>query len=45
MNLFTVELYLKSETLFIYLYRDEQEILNSYTKAKKLGYYLGWEEF
>ena len=30
---------------FIYLYRDEQEILNFYTKAKKLGYYLGWEEF
>tara|TARA_A100001011_G_C14176055_1_gene784688 strand:+ start:277 stop:957 length:681 start_codon:yes stop_codon:yes gene_type:complete len=35
----------KNETLFIYLYRDEEEILSSYKKAKKLGYYLGWEEF
>ena len=34
-----------NETLFIYLYRDEEEILSSYKKAKKLGYYLGWEEF
>ena len=30
--------------MYLYLYRDSQEILNSYEKAKKLKYYLGWEE-
>tara|TARA_A100001234_G_C12572502_1_gene362440 strand:+ start:54 stop:749 length:696 start_codon:yes stop_codon:yes gene_type:complete len=35
----------KDSTLFIYLYRDSKEILGSYEKAKKLNYYLGWEEF
>ncbi len=31
-------------TLFIYLYRKPEEILNSYEKAKKNNYYLGWNE-
>ena len=35
---------IKSNTLYLYLYRDSTEILNSYQKAKKLNYYLGWEE-
>ena len=35
----------KNNTLFIYLYRDPDEILKSYKKAKKLNYYLGWEEY
>ena len=30
--------------MYLYLYRDTQEILNSYKKAKKLNYYMGWEE-
>ena len=30
--------------MFLYLYRDAKEILNSYEKAKKLNFYLGWEE-
>ena len=34
----------KNNTMYLYLYRDTQEILNSYTKAKKLNYYMGWEE-
>ena len=34
----------KSNTMFLYLYRDAKEILNSYEKAKKLNFYLGWEE-
>tara|TARA_Y100000590_G_scaffold226612_1_gene255948 strand:+ start:5002 stop:5706 length:705 start_codon:yes stop_codon:yes gene_type:complete len=34
----------KSDTLYLYLYRKSDEILNSYQKAKKLNYYLGWEE-
>ena len=34
----------KKNTLYLYLYRDSAEILNSYQKAKKLNYYLGWEE-
>ena len=34
----------KNNTMYLYLYRDSQEILNSYEKAKKLKYYLGWEE-
>ena len=34
----------KHNTLYLYLYRDSEEILNSYKKAKKLNYYLGWEE-
>ena len=35
----------KKNTLFIYLYRNTNEILKSYAKAKKLNYYLGWEEY
>ena len=34
----------KKNTIYLYLYRDSSEILNSYKKAKKLNYYLGWEE-
>ena len=34
----------KENTMYLYLYRNSQEILNSYNKAKKLDYYLGWEE-
>tara|TARA_Y100000590_G_scaffold46885_1_gene49637 strand:+ start:3529 stop:4278 length:750 start_codon:yes stop_codon:yes gene_type:complete len=34
----------KNNTMYLYLYRDSTEILNSYEKAKKLNYYLGWEE-
>jgi len=34
----------KNNTMYLYLYRDSAEILNSYQKAKKLNYYLGWEE-
>ena len=34
----------KENTMYIYLYRNVEEILNSYQKAKKLNYYLGWEE-
>ena len=34
----------KNNTLYLYLYRNSEEILNSYRKAKKLNYYLGWEE-
>ena len=34
----------KNNTMYLYLYRDIQEILNSYKKAKKLNYYMGWEE-
>ena len=30
--------------MYLYLYRDSEEILNSYQKAKRLNYYLGWEE-
>jgi hypothetical protein len=30
--------------MYLYLYRDSEEILNSYKKAKKSNYYLGWEE-
>ena len=30
--------------MYLYLYRNSEEILNSYLKAKKLNYYLGWEE-
>ena len=35
----------KKHTLFIYLYRNANEILSSYAKAKKNNYYLGWEEY
>ena len=35
---------IKNNTMYLYLYRDSKEILNSYQKAKKLNYYLGWEE-
>ena len=34
----------KNNTMYLYLYRDIQEILNSYKKAKKLNYYMGWQE-
>tara|TARA_B100000029_G_scaffold8869_1_gene9429 strand:- start:4847 stop:5551 length:705 start_codon:yes stop_codon:yes gene_type:complete len=34
----------KKNTLYLYLYRDHEEIMASYQKAKKLNYYLGWEE-
>ena len=34
----------KDNTMYLYLYRDIEEILNSYKKAKRLNYYLGWEE-
>ena len=34
----------KNNTMYLYLYRNTQEILNSYQKAKELNYYLGWEE-
>ena len=34
----------KDKTMYLYLYRNTEEILNSYKKAKKLNYYLGWEE-
>ena len=34
----------KTNTMYIYLYRNVEEILNSYQKAKRLNYYLGWEE-
>ena len=34
----------KDKTMYLYLYRDTEEILNSYKKAKRLNYYLGWEE-
>lgn len=34
----------KKNTMYLYLYRDSAEILKSYEKAKKLNYYLGWEE-
>ena len=34
----------KTNTMYIYLYRSVEEILNSYQKAKRLNYYLGWEE-
>ena len=30
--------------MYLYLYRDSEEILNSYQKAKRLNYYLGWKE-
>ena len=35
---------IKNNTMYLYLYRDSEEILNSYKKAKRLNYYLGWEE-
>jgi hypothetical protein len=34
----------KHNTMYLYLCRNSDEILNSYQKAKKLNYYLGWEE-
>ena len=34
----------KKNTMYLYLYRDSKEILNSYQKAKKFNYYFGWEE-
>ena len=34
----------KDNTIYLYLYRNSQEIMNSYEKAKKFDYYLGWEE-
>lgn len=35
----------RSDTLFLYLYRDPDQIINSYEKAKKNGYYQSWNEF
>ena len=35
---------IKKNTMYLYLYRDSEEILNSYKKARRLNYYLGWEE-
>lgn len=35
----------RSDTLFLYLYRDPDQIMNSYEKAKKNGYYQSWNEF
>ena len=35
----------RKDTLFIYLYRDPDEIMNSYRKSKQKGYYKGWVEF
>ena len=35
---------IKNNSMYLYLYRDSEEILNSYKKAKRLNYYLGWEE-
>ena len=35
----------RSDILFIYLYRDPDQIMNSYEKAKKNGYYQSWNEF
>ena len=34
----------KNNTMYLYLYRDSSQILNSYKKAKKFNYYFGWEE-
>jgi len=34
----------KKNTMYLYLYRDSNEILNSYQKAKKFNYYFGWQE-
>jgi len=35
----------RSDTLFIYLYRNPEEIMKSYNKARTKGYYNGWSEF
>ena len=35
----------RDDTLFVYLYRDPEEIMNSYKRSKQNGYYKGWEEF
>tara|TARA_B100000029_G_scaffold263414_1_gene259586 strand:- start:2928 stop:3656 length:729 start_codon:yes stop_codon:yes gene_type:complete len=35
----------KENTLHIYLHRNSSDILKSYDKAKKKGFYLGWNEF
>tara|TARA_B100001057_G_C22773332_1_gene920559 strand:- start:628 stop:1308 length:681 start_codon:yes stop_codon:yes gene_type:complete len=35
----------RNDTLFIYLYRDPEEIMNSYKKSEQNGYYKGWVEF
>ena len=34
----------KDKTMYLYLYRNSAEIMNSYLKAKKHDYYFGWEE-
>ena len=36
---------IKDDTLFVYLYRDHDDIKKSYEKAKKKDFYMGWEEF
>ena len=35
----------REDILFLYLYRDPKQIMDSYIKAKKNGYYKGWNEF
>ena len=35
----------KKNTLHVYLLRNHLDIFESYEKAKKKGFYLGWEEF
>ena len=35
----------RKDTLFLYLYREPEEIMNSYEKAKIKKYYKGWVEF
>ena len=35
----------KESTLFIYLFRDHEEIKKSYKKATENNYYMGWNEF
>tara|TARA_B100000029_G_C17485373_1_gene927043 strand:+ start:50 stop:808 length:759 start_codon:yes stop_codon:yes gene_type:complete len=34
----------KKNTMYLYLYRSSKDILDSYEKAKKFNYYLGWSE-
>jgi len=35
----------RDDTLFIYLFREPKDIMKSYEKAKKNGYYQSWIEF
>jgi len=36
---------IKEDTLFVYLYRDHNDIEKSYEKAIKKNFYMGWNEF